>query len=90
MPLSLSLFERALRPKSIDNPYSLKIQLFEASRVSNPSFSVINGLSPLTVEMKNHDNGNRIISGVEINDDGAVVAYWISNRVPYDLTDLNG
>lgn len=77
-------------PKSIDNPYSLKIQLFEASRVSNPSFSVINGLSPLTVEMKNHDNGNRIISGVEINDDGAVVAYWISNRVPYDLTDLNG
>ncbi|MDD4321854.1 MAG: phage portal protein [Acidaminococcaceae bacterium] len=74
-----------------NNPYCLRVQLFEASRVSNPdSFSGF-GTSPYyLIETKNTKNGNRIINGVEINDDGAVVAYWIANRVPYDPTDLAG
>ena len=37
--------------------------------------------------MTNNKNGNRIINGIEIDPDGAVVAYWIANRVPFDLTN---
>lgn len=74
------------RPPTPDNPYSIRIQLIEASRVSNPDLSATAGCLPLgMVEMTNSKNGNRIISGVELNNDGAVVAYWIANRVPYDL-----
>lgn len=71
-----------------DNPYCLRIQLFEASRVCNPNSSGSYGSpSYCDVEMKNNQTGNRIINGIEIDDDGAVVAYWVSNRVPFDLTN---
>nr|DAL11043.1 MAG TPA_asm: portal protein [Caudoviricetes sp.] len=71
-----------------DNPYCLRIQLFEASRVCNPDIITAYGpMSYFEVEQRNPKNGNRIISGVEINNDGAVVAYWIANRVPFDLTN---
>lgn len=74
------------RPPTPDNPYAIKIQLLEASRVSNPDLSATAGCLPFgAVEMTNTKNGNRIISGVELNGDGAVVAYWIANKVPYDL-----
>lgn len=71
-----------------DNPYCIRIQLFEASRVCNPNSAGSYG-SPSygDVEMKNEKNGNRIINGVEIDTDGAVVAYWVANRVPFDLTN---
>ncbi|SDD89367.1 phage portal protein [Sporomusa acidovorans] len=68
-------------------PYNLRIQIFEASRVCNPGTQSLLG-SPWSVTVKNPDNGNRIINGVEINDDGAVVAYWICNRYPYDPTNM--
>lgn len=71
-----------------DNPYCVRIQLFEASRVCNPNSSSSYGSpSYYDVEMKNEQNGNRIINGIEIDADGAVVGYWIANRVPFDLTD---
>lgn len=68
-------------------PYSLRIQLFEGTRVCNPNLTQIFGIGSSMVEAKNEDNGNRIISGVEIDNDGAVVAYHVANRVPYDPTD---
>lgn len=75
------------KPQS-DMPYCTRVQLFEASRVCNPnSYSMTGFTSPFAVEMKNVNNGNRIINGVEIDADGAVLAYWIANRVPYDPTD---
>ncbi|HWR07761.1 phage portal protein [Sporomusa sp.] len=67
-------------------PYMLRVQLFEASRVCNPGSMGLN--SPWTVTIKNPDNGNRIINGVEVDDDGAIVAYWICNRYPYDPTNM--
>ena len=71
-----------------DNPYCLRVQLFEASRVCNPNSSGSYGSpSYYDVEMTNNKNGNRIINGIEIDSDGAVVAYWIANRVPFDLTN---
>lgn len=72
-------------------PYCTRIQLFEASRVCNPDAATAFGpVSPWAVETINPKNGNRIISGVEIDADGAVVAYWIANRVPFDLTNPAG
>lgn len=72
-------------------PYSLRLQVLEANRVSNPLLSgntAPYGLS--SVEMRNTSNGNRIVSGVEVNDDGAVAAYWVSNKVPFDRIDVDG
>lgn len=70
-------------------PYSLRLQVIESSRVGNPNMlSAAGFLTEMTVEAKNQDNGNRIINGVEIDDDGAVVAYHVANRYPYDPTNL--
>lgn len=58
-------------------PYSLRIHLIEADRIETPN----TGHSPLFYRQgKNPDNGNRIFSGVEIDDSGAVVAYHVANK----------
>lgn len=68
-----------------DMPYTLRLQIVEGTRVSNPQSDSMYVLSdPYGVEMRNTKTGNRIINGVEIDAEGAVVAYWISNRVPQD------
>lgn len=77
------------RPPLPDNPYCLRVQLFEAARVCNPYSVSAYGTAPYMVEVKNPKNGNRIVNGVEINGDGAVVAYWIASRVPLDLANLS-
>lgn len=70
-------------------PYTLRLQLVEANRVSNPMGQGYFGvLGPYAVEMTAPTTGNRIVNGVEIDKDGAIVAYWVSNRVPYDPTDF--
>lgn len=69
------------RKATPDNPYSLRIQLFEATRVCNPNNI---GLTD-TVVAKNPSNGNRIYNGVEIDADGTVVAYWVASRTPNDF-----
>ncbi|WP_254635175.1 phage portal protein [Paenibacillus sp. GbtcB18] len=56
-------------------PYSLRLHLFEADRVCTPFSS---GTLGDTVE-GTYKNGNRIISGVEIDDTGALVAYHVAN-----------
>lgn len=71
-------------------PYSLRLQLLEGNRVSNPigyeTFAISDSWA---VEMINSDNGNSIINGVEIDKYGAVVAYWVSNNVPGDPTETH-
>lgn len=76
------------RPPLPGMPYSLRIQLFEADRVSNPDSATLGAMTLLTVRAVNPANNNRIINGVEIDADGAVVAYWICNRYPYDPTNM--
>ena len=56
--------------KRVNMPYDLRIKLIEADRLSNPN----NSFNP------------KIIGGVEVNDDGEVVAYHISNRHPQSYT----
>jgi lambda family phage portal protein len=66
-------------------PYALRIHLFEADRVLNPDTQAFYSMGVIS---RNPNNGNRIVSGVEIDSDGAVVAYWICNKYPYDPTNL--
>ena len=79
---SFALFRR--KPPTPRNPYTLRIQLLEANRVCNPLDGSVIGVMPYSVEAMSK-NGNRIISGIEINDDGEIVAYYVSNRVPNDI-----
>ncbi len=70
-------------------PYALRIQLFEGSRVCNPGTQgVISSVSPWMVIVQNPNNGNHIIDGVEVDVDGAVVAYWVCNKYLYDPTNM--
>lgn len=78
---SFAVFRR--KPTTPDMPYTLRLQLIEGNRVSNPlTTSTYATGDPTGVEALNSDNGNRILNGVEIDTDGAIVAYWVSNQVP--------
>lgn len=78
---SFAAFRR--KPATLDMPYTLRLQLIEGNRVSNPlTTSTYATGDPTGVEALNSDNGNRILNGVEIDTDGAIVAYWVSNQVP--------
>lgn len=68
------------------NPYSLRIHLVEADRVSTPADYGGGTLYPGITDGKNPDNGNRIYDGVEVNDSGMVVAYYIRNTYPWQTT----
>jgi len=68
------LFKRRL--PTAYNPYSLRLQLIEAGRVSNP---LTDGALISNVEMTR--GKNRIVNGIEVNSDGVQVAVWISNRI---------
>ncbi|MFA9464054.1 MAG: phage portal protein [Velocimicrobium sp.] len=59
-------------------PYGLKIKLVEADKVSTPN-------SPGSYINLNEkaENGNRIYNGVEMDENGAVTAYYICNSYPY-------
>lgn len=61
-------------------PFSLRLQIVEAGRVCNP---YSNG-STYPAITRNEENGNRIISGIEVDSHDAIVAYHIVNRYPND------
>lgn len=86
---SFALFRR--KKPTPNCPYTLRLQLIEANRVSNPigDASMAAPVESYGVEQRNPNNGNRIINGVEIDHDGALVAYWVSNRVPGDLVGVD-
>ena len=83
---SFALFRR--KPPTAFMPYSLRLQIIEGNRISNPhTGSIAGGYGAFSVAAKNQSNGHRIVSGVEIDADGAIEAYWISNSVPGDLVE---
>lgn len=68
------------------NPYGLRIHLVEADRVSTPAeYAGGLGFSTIT-DGKNIATGNRIYDGVEVDGSGAVVAYYIRNTYPWQVT----
>lgn len=64
-------------------PYGLRLQLLEGDRVSTPNAMATSFGNDLYMGV-NPDNGNRIYSGVEVDKNGATVAYWICNQYPYN------
>jgi lambda family phage portal protein len=70
------IFKRAKRETWM--PYTLRLHLIEADRVSTPWTNATLG----NIEGKNSENGNQIISGVETDSQGATVAYWVCNVYP--------
>lgn len=68
------------------NPYGLRFQTIEADRLSTPvEFSAGATLIANITEGK-AKNGNSIYDGIEVDKDGAIVAYYIRSTYPYELT----
>ena len=68
------------------NPYSLRIHLVEADRVRTPAeYGGGTAVAHIT-DGKNPSNGNRIFDGVEVDNDGMVVAYYVHNTYPWQTT----
>ena len=63
------------------NPYSLRIHMIEADRISTPKDSSVIPVGTST-DGKNKQNNNPIYDGVEIDKHGMVVAYYICNQYP--------
>ena len=81
------LFRRRV-PTSF-NPYSLRLQLIDAQRVSNPIAGNASFGALSEVEMKSVKGNNRIVNGIEVDSEGTQVAIWISNRIWNEPTTLN-
>lgn len=63
-------------------PYGLRLQLIESDRLCTPNIGVSVGNSPYIAYGKNDKNGNEIYSGIELNEEGKTIAYWICNQYP--------
>lgn len=67
--------------KQQGQPYDLRVRLVEADRVSSPQLH--DWLLPCTID---GHKVYRIVQGVETDENGMVVAYWVCNRHP--LSDI--
>lgn len=68
------------------NPYGLRFHIIEADRVSTPSQSIAGSNYFTNVTEGKAENGNRIFDGVEVDENGKIVAYYIRNTYPYQNT----
>lgn len=57
-------------------PYTLRLHLIEADRVSTPKSTVSSNISTTL------DSGNLVYNGVEVDKNGAIIAYHICNTYP--------
>ena len=73
------------KPTSIA-PYSMRIHVVEADRVSTPTSDVV--ISSLLSTQGEGENGNMIYDGVEVNSDGKVEAYHIRNTYPLEFATI--
>lgn len=69
------------------NPYSLRIHLVEADRISTPTdYGAVMSPSPRSTDGENKQTGNKIYDGVEIDGNGQIVAFYIRNNYPGERT----
>ncbi len=64
--------------ESVYMPYGLRIHMIESDKVCSPFSSG----GYVNLQQTNPENGNRIYNGVEIDENGAVTAYYICNTYP--------
>lgn len=64
------------------NPYGLRLHLIEADRIASPGMMVPGTLSLTTTRLP---NGHYCHDGVEVDANGAVVAYHIRNSYPQEV-----
>lgn len=79
------LFKRGARTPL--NPYTLRIHLIEADRVSTPDayggYSMLNATDG-TIPEGSPGAGHKVYDGVEVDENGRVVAYHICSSYPYE------
>lgn len=68
------------KPATQFSPYSLRVHLVESDRITNPNTTAFSGLTGQV--WFNTDNGNRVYNGVEIDNNGGIVAYHVCNFYP--------
>ncbi|MCL2488790.1 MAG: phage portal protein [Oscillospiraceae bacterium] len=68
------------------NPYSLRLHLIEADRISTPDQFKGSGLHIRLTDGENQANGNKIFDGVEVDGNGMIVAYHIRSNYPGQIT----
>lgn len=64
-------------------PYGLRLHIIEADRIATPGCMAGNNL--MWTEGVNKENGNKIHDGVEVDENGCVVAYHITNKYRYQF-----
>jgi lambda family phage portal protein len=72
---SFCIFKRRF---TTGNPYTLRLQVLPAQRISNPQNVGTFGLSPVEMQLP---NGNKVVNGIEVDKSGRMVAIWVSNRI---------
>lgn len=66
------------------HPYSLRVHLIESDRIATPGgYGTAASINYTTG--KNPDTGNTIYDGVEVDSNGAVVAYHIRSNYPFEI-----
>lgn len=84
--ISGDVFALVKRYKARKNmPYSLRLHLIEADRISTPAAADGIIQTPLRTTGKTRD-GNIIYDGVEVNKNGQIQAYHVRNTYPFELT----
>lgn len=68
-----------------DNPYTLRLHLIEADRISTPRKNGVT-VSAMNSTTGEAENGNMIYDGIEVDKKGKVIAFHISNNYPNQLT----
>lgn len=77
-------------PISLMNPYSLRLHVIEADRISTPAWCMGSGNYLLgktegEVPQDKPGAGNKVHDGVEVDRDGRITAYYICDRYPNDI-----
>ena len=71
-----------LKPRP-QQPYDLRVRIIEADRVCSPNYR--DRMTPGKVLGRDVES---IVQGVEADEDGEIVAYWIANKHPRSYTTL--
>nr|DAE72113.1 MAG TPA: portal protein [Caudoviricetes sp.] len=78
-------------PATTLNPYRMRLHVIEADRISTPSkfcgsYAAMTGITEGKVPDGYPGAGHKVYDGVEVDDNGRVVAYYICNVYPGQIT----